>query len=180
MTLGLAVGDKQGLYLAIESTGLPLPESWSLLAKVHDLQNKPLVAMLTAGGLAHWNDVVREFRPQASVASAAAEVTRILDNHMGPQNQAYGLLCGYQEGLPKCYRINRRLGDTAASIAEEPLSSTRGLGDPELAHNATQLADEAILHGHEKLLALVEAIQAHLPTPGHPVKGPVQVRVIRP
>ena len=34
MTLGLAVGDKQGLYLAIESYGLPLLESWSLLAKV--------------------------------------------------------------------------------------------------------------------------------------------------
>ncbi len=180
MTLGLAVGDRSGLYLAIESAGLPLPANWPLLAKVHDLQSNPLVAMLTAGGLEHWKDVVQQFRPQASLASAVAEVKRILNDRMGPQNQAYGLLCGYVNGSPKCYRINRALGDNSASSAEEPLSSTRCLGDPTLAHKAAQIADKAIHQGQEKLLALVEAIQEQLPTPGHWVKGPVQVRVIRP
>ena len=178
MTLGLAVGSASGVYLAIDSAGLPLPANYSLFAKVHELQNQPLVGLLTAGGLEYWNDVVREYHPQPSIADAASEVKRILDKCMGTHNKAFGLVCGYENRSPKRYRINRNISDQCASISEESILDTQPLGVAGAACTAAQNADTAIREGQDMLVAIVEAIQSQIT--GDLVKGPVQVRIIRP
>jgi len=49
MTLALAVGNGDGIYLATESFGLPNDVAWLLRSKVHDLQHQPVVSLLMAG-----------------------------------------------------------------------------------------------------------------------------------
>lgn len=178
MTLGLAVGNKDGIYLAIDSLALSAASERSLQSKIHDLQAKPLAVLLTAGGLEHWSDVVSRYRPQSTIKASTSEVMRILDQCMQTQNQAFGLLCAYEDGIPRCYRINRSVGDQSTSIREENISVTQPLGTHAIAFAAAREADSAIQDGRNMLVALVGAIQARIPGPE--TEGPIQVRMIEP
>lgn len=183
MTLGLAVADAHGIYLAIESEGLPTAGSSSshllpllLDSKILQLQTAPEVTALCAGGLAHWLYVADHYKKQPTLVDATTEIMRLLDGCMSSENQAYGLICGFENIVPKCYRINCFLGNVSAIKQEESLDNVRAIGDPALAQLATVSASHAIGKGTEKLLSLVEAIQQRLPAKG--IRGPIHVRVM--
>ena len=182
MTLALATEDAYGIYLAIESEGLPAagpaPTHLVLSSKLLDLQSAPEVAVLAAGGLEHWCYVAANYVKQSSVTAAAIEVKRLLDLCMGQQNQAFGLVCGYENGASKCFRVNRFQNTPEATNEEVSLSIVQPLGAPDHTSAAQDCATNSIGNGINKLMALVQAIEKRFP--GQLIRRPVHVRIMRP
>jgi len=176
MTLGLAIGNESGIYLAIESEGLPC---LLIDSKIVELQTAPDVVALVAGGLEHWSCVVANYSTgQPSVTRAAEEVCYRLDKCMNDQNEAFGLVCGFEGGAAKCYRVNRSKHTKAEfSPGGCDLSKVQPLGCKSHWAPAQKCATEAIQDSTDPLLALVEAIQQRFP--GDCIRPPVHVRVMR-
>ena len=185
MTLGLLVSDENGIYLAIESQGLLGPEKvvgtrtpWPITSKIIELQAAPTVVVLASGGLDHWNDVARKYSSQPSPTAAAREIVRLLNVNMDAWNQAFGLACGYEDPVPKCYRINRPQGVEAAEfVSEETLGIVQALGEEEHAEISRRNAQRAIGEKVPPLKALVDAIEQRFP--GNNIRPPIDVRTIR-
>src|SRR5205807_1345822 len=108
MSLGLVVAsdDKRRIYLAIESEGVQCDV---LDSKLIRLQTHPEMVLLVTGGLEHWRDVRNDFTAQPTIHKASDEIVSLLNKHTKSNNQAFGLLCGFDDGSPVCYRINRSL-----------------------------------------------------------------------
>lgn len=185
MTLGLATCSDDGIYLAIESEGLPaagpsLTHKSHLLidSKILELQSNPQVIVLAAGGLEHWSYVAANYSSKSSVTSAAAEIVRLLNLCMSTKNRAYGLVCGYESGDPKCYRITRHANTQAAEAPKEvSLTQVQCIGAERHAKAAKDCAANAIGNQVQPLLALVEAIQRRFP--GEDIRRPIHVFVMR-
>lgn len=182
MTLALATADADAIYLAIESEGLPaaapVPPYRVLTSKLLELQSSPEIVVLAAGGLEHWCYVAGNFGRQATVTAAAEEVKRLLDLCMSQRNQAFGLVCGYEQGMPKCFRVNRLLNTAQATNEEVFLSVVQPLGAQDHARAAQDHATDSINGGTNKLAALVQAIEQRFPGPL--IRRPVHVRTMRP
>jgi hypothetical protein len=182
MTLGLAVADSDGIFAAIESEGLPARgttiAALTLNSKILELQSGPEILVLAAGGLDHWSHVAGCYVRQRSLTDAADEVRHLLDECMGPENRAFGLLFGFDGCSPQCYRINRFLGEDATSLSEERLADVQPIGDPTLALPAKEDAERDIAIGTDCLASLVGAIERRFPAKG--MRRPTHVRVIRP
>jgi len=141
--------------LAIESKGTG---PW-LPSKLIRLQDKPAFRLLATGGTEHWGDVCKGYAHKLTLGEACGEIVRLLEACMGPKNQAFGLLCGYNDGQPACYRINRSIGASCTTSILEPL--TPGCIQPIgcLHHKAIILAQRAIRQGHSISQALRDAIE---------------------
>jgi len=184
MTLGLATCDKDGIYVAIESQGLPVAgpivkHRFPLLldSKILVLNVHPKVVVLVAGGLDHWAYVVANYSSTLPVRDAALEIVKLLDSCMTENNKAFGIVCGYDKGTPRCYRINRHLNTIKTeSPSEEKLADITALGD--YADDAKKTALDAINNKVHPLVALVEAIERLFSRDD--IRGPVHSLVIRP
>lgn len=185
MTLGLATCDKDGIYVAIESQGLPVAgpivkNRFPLLldSKILVLNVHPKVVVLAAGGLDHWAYVAANYSSASMVSDVTKEIVRLLNLCMTEKNEAFGLVCGYDNGTAMCYRINRRFGTqtTDAPIKKKLADDIQELGI--YAATAKQTARTAIENKVPPLVALVEAIDSLLSRDS--VRGPVHSLVIRP
>ena len=165
--MGLAVADDDAIYLAIESKGLAClrsdPGVPTLQSKLVELQRNPKIAMLVAGGLKHWQDVLRLYKCQDSLDGAAAKVARLLNECMKPKNQAFGRVVGYDRGKARCLRVDRCLNTTGAKLSEANLREVDAIGDPGLACEARRQTLEAIRNGEYPLCAILRAIEAQFP-----------------
>src|SRR5262245_31289509 len=143
MTLGLAVSTDQYIALAVESMGVPCvgshPSTLGLMTKLLLLQSDPEVVALAPGGLDDWYEVARHYSPQRSVTAAAESIKQILDHCMTKNNQAFGLVCGFDAEKAICYRINRSLNTDSATVDAEDLRKIPRLG-------AENLSDVAQKH----------------------------------
>jgi hypothetical protein len=186
MTLGLAVGEEDAIYLAIESEGLPtscrgpgsLPGSRRLLleSKIIDLQFDPSFSVLCAGGLDHWCHVAANYLRRQTLLEAAEEIRELLDCCMTPNNRAFGVVCGFVKGVATCYRIDRdqaahaTISDNAIALDHvEPI----GLYDQQ----ATSLAKQLIASGTDKLHAIVAGIDSQIGQ--RLVRRPIHVRIMQ-
>ena len=174
MTIALAQADNAGIHLAAESFGLdqmPLQSMQGgtkrvLDSKVLSLQAKPPLALAIAGGLDHWAYVKWQHESQVDIHRAAAAIATLLDNCMTEENQAYGLLCGYEAGTPICYRINRPCDKHSTDLTLEDVRSTvQPLGHPKYAAAAREHALKKIKFGMPSLPAMVEGIENQIPSP---------------
>jgi len=188
MTLGLATCDDNGIYIAIESQGLPviggslLKLGFPLLldSKILQLNHQPRIVAVVAGGLEHWADVAANFDADTSVKNAAEKVIKLLDTYTNKDNQAYALVCGYEDDRPVCYRINRfeKKDKTEIPITEK-LKCIQAVGSSKYAEKAKEFAKKAIDPGkRHPLVALVESIDSFLP--GSMIRYPIHTLVIRP
>ena len=186
MTLGLATCDEDGIYLAIESQGLPTAGSLSthqaallINSKILELQSEPEIVALVAGGLEHWLYVATKYSKQSCVTAAAHEVVSLLNSCMCPHNQAFGIICGYSDGVAKCYRVNREQHVSKTELLEDvSLKEVQCLGFHEYAKLAKDDASNAINNKIPPLLALIDAIQRQFPKPN--IRPPIHVLIIRP
>jgi hypothetical protein len=133
---------------------------------------------LAAGGLEHWLEVARGYSAQTSVRLAAEAVKRLLDSCTGTENQAFGLVCGFEASKPTCFRINRFHKTKASETCEEDLCIVQPLGVKEHTEAAKNSASLAIASGRDMLRAVVESIQARFP--GTHIRPPIHVWVLRP
>jgi len=173
MSLGLVVADNDRIILAAESEGL---ERHVILSKLRKLQDEPELAIVVTGGLEHWKCVFDSYRAQPNINAACTEIARLLDANMTPSNQAFGLLCGYENGNPICCRIDRSVGTTATSCCKETLGSLQVIGHLNHAEPARLHAEAAIHEGTPPEQALHEAIQSRIP--GQYVQEPVETMII--
>ena len=173
------------IYLAIESQGLPLAgppvkHEFPLLldSKILKLNTRPQVVVLAAGGLDHWAYVVANYSSSSSVTAATSEIIDLLNSCMTEEDQAFGLVCGYEHGKPKCFRVNRfRNKQQTESPIEEQLAKPLGLGDyGEAAKGDALLAIKNNERPRHPLVALVETIDCYLPRPN--VRGPIHSLII--
>ncbi|MBM4029393.1 MAG: hypothetical protein FJ280_28955 [Planctomycetes bacterium] len=184
MTLGLATCDEHGIYLAIESQGLPLvgppvKREFRLLidSKLMLLNTEPQVIVLAAGGLDHWSYVAANYTSRPSVTEAALEIVELLDSCMSEENQAFGLVCGYENSAPPCYRINRgREQKSTDKPKPEKLSDIQEIGT--YGDEARKHARNSPFRKENPLVALIEAIETLFPRPD--IRPPIHSRVIRP
>jgi hypothetical protein len=184
MTLGLATCDKNGIYLAIESQGIPLAGppvkgDFRLLidSKLMLLNTEPKVIVLAAGGLDHWSYVAANYTNRPSVTEAALEIVELLDLCMSEENQAFGLVCGYENSAPQCYRINRDVNQKSTNKpSPEQLSDIQAIGI--YGDEAKETAMKSIMRNENPLVALNEAIETLFPNPH--IRPPIHSRIIRP
>jgi hypothetical protein len=170
--------------VAIESQGLPVAgpivkHRFPLLldSKILMLNVHPKVVVLVAGGLDHWAYVAAKYSSALPVSGATSEIIRLLDLCMTKDNKAFGLVCGYNNSIPICYRINRNWNTQKTdNPIQEQLLDIQALGV--YAVEAKQTALDAINNKVPPLVALVEAIE-HL-FPRDDIRGPVHSLVIRP
>lgn len=176
MTLGLAFATADQIFLGIESQGLPCPgpELRSglpavMISKILFLQKSPEVAVLTAGGLDHWAEVYTKYTEEKkrSVTEVANELARLLDACMNSKNQAFGLVCGFEESKPNCIRLNREVGSTCCSLKAESLDELQGIGMVNHANAARDVANAAMGQGMSPGIAILQAIKSRLPSAGH-------------
>lgn len=95
-------------------------------------------------------------------------------------NRAFGLLCGYDGGTAKCYRINRAEDQTRTTIVPEVLSKVQPLGCEIYANEAADHARRMIVAGKDGLTALKDAIQVLLDRNLECVESPVRTAVVHP
>lgn len=160
MTLGLAYGDENTVYAAIDGYGT---SKEGLARKVISLANGVIV--LAAGGMYHWRDAIAGYTAQNSVEDAATVLASLLDKCMQPSNQAFGLVCGFEETEPVCYRIDRFVGkERCEKPKRENLRTVRSIGGPQGVnpHEVASGASRAIQAGEPELKALVDAIEASI------------------
>jgi hypothetical protein len=164
MSLGLAFSDGRTIYLATESAGL---DNARLSSKILDLQRGPDFALLATGGLDHWYHVLTSYSKQPTLQAACDEIIRLLNECMSRRNQAYGLLCGFVEAKPTCYRINRPLYTNAATYSNSDiLNIVQAIGLSYHARAARLHAQNALKSGKDPALALQEAIESRIPGQG--------------
>lgn len=137
MTLGLAYGDKSAIYGAIDSFGT---SGDGMRSKIVVFPSN--LMLLTAGGMIHWRDAINKYEPQGPLGAAATALAERLDRYMNQANQAFGLLCGYEDGEPVCYRLNRAVNDNETSVLREDFDEVRPIGGPQ-GVNAIQIARQA-------------------------------------
>lgn len=159
MTLGLAVGDDDAIYGAEDSFGTT---DSGMPRKLVVLDN--MVMLLTAGGMDHWRDALSGFSPSGTVLDIATSLAERLDHHMNEHNQAFGLVCGFENGRPCCYRLNRFVGDSHFAIVEEDLRLVQPIGCPEGVdpHVVAVRALERINAGEPRSSVLLREISAQL------------------
>lgn len=180
MTLGLATCNTDGIYLAIESEGINelSPElQWQFNSKLVHINQEPEVVVLTAGGLEHWIEVVKNYKQEKSVDKVASQIVSLLNNCMSESNKAFGLVCGYNNETPECYRINRDLGqkETDEPVYEE-LESIQAIGMyPEEAINEAKILIENSFASDE---ALIKSIDKLIKSNCKDIKQPIQSYII--
>src|SRR5207302_1176992 len=97
---------------------------------------------------------------QDSLANAAQEIKRVLDGTMGVTNQAYGRLCGYDNGVPRCYRIDREPGQNASQVSG-PIDLLRHIVSVGSHHLAAESHVKQLLSsGSDERCALIAGIEA--------------------
>jgi hypothetical protein len=173
MTVGLAVASGSRIFLAIESHGLPHP----LESKIVDLRGHPDAAVLAAGGLDHWYCVRREYKQQANLLSACRKIVGLLNTYMTSENEAHGLLCGFDGGRPVCYRIDRFEHWSAATYREEAVAVVQIIGREYLASKARELAEVENMAGVDWTRAFKETIESLGPVDGY-IRMPVCSRTL--
>jgi hypothetical protein len=159
MTLGLAFGDDEQVFGAEDSFGASddgMPKKLIILA------NK--VMLLTAGGMHHWRDALAGFSPEGVLHDVAIALATRLDNCMTEENQAYGLLCGFENDAPTCYRLNRSVGTSQCVVVPEDLRVVQPIGRPEGVdpHDVARRAMDRIQAGIPVLEVLSAEIKNHL------------------
>ncbi len=175
MSLGLVVANDDNIVLAAESEGL---QYGVISSKLRKLQDDPELAIVVTGGLEHWRCVFDTYRTQLNVDAACTEVVRLLNVNMGTSNQAYGILCGYDNGNPVFFRINRPIDAIETTISsKETLRSVQVIGHSDHAEAAQTTAETAISRGTDPENALREAIKSRIP--GNYLRAPVMTMVIR-
>ena len=169
MTLGLAFSDDEQIFGAEDSFGASadgMPKKLLLLA------NK--VMLLTAGGMYHWRDALSGFSPDGTLHEIANALAKRLDSHMTENNKAFGLLCGFENGVPCCYRLNRSIGMKQCKVLRESLGLVQPIGWPEGVNPGAvaQRALERIMAGDPVPDVLSQEIERHLSSPE--LAGPVE------
>lgn len=126
MTLGLAYGDESAIYGAMDSFGT---SKEGMPSKIVVFPSN--LMLLAAGGMFHWREALRDYQPQGPVGVAATTLANAIDRHMTQANRAFGLLCGYEDGEPVCYRLNRFLSENSTSVFRENFNEVRPIGGPQ-------------------------------------------------
>jgi hypothetical protein len=122
MSLGLAFADEHRIYLVSESEGL---QHNVIPSKLRILQNEPKLAIVVTGGLEHWKSVFDFYGCQETIDAACCRVRQLLDSGMGPQNQAFGLICGYENDVPVCCRVDRPVGADTTKLLKTRLTTVQ-------------------------------------------------------
>ena len=191
MTICLATRDDKGIYLAADSVNLPafcaspsVCTTSALTCKIVELQRKPEMLLLVAGGLNHWLDVVLKFQKQNSLEDAAERVWLLLDECTSRGNQAFGRLFGYQSGMAHLCRIDRLSESdkpTRGKVEPFPTDHIEPLGRLALDLRAVEKARSAIKAGCAPLAALVQSIGECMDEkPDAEVRYPIHSCVLRP
>jgi hypothetical protein len=187
MTLGLATCDEKGIYVAIESEGLPIVRSGApnavlnsiLDSKIINIQRDPDYVLLVAGGLEHWCYVTERYKNCDSLPVAAQKIMELMDRPecMTDENRAFGLLCGYDKsGQPMCYRISRDRAKCAKCCCEEIFKEIQPIGKYD--KEAVKCAKDAIGAGTDRLAALVQAIESLMDGSRKGIRAPIHAKVL--
>src|SRR5262245_42847360 len=108
MSAGLAYADSEGIHLAIDRSGVfsGLRSKLVLIDKARNFY------LLVTGWLEPWAAAISSFQPGRKLEEAAEQLEGPLA--LGRQQvqqstkyvvMCYGLLCGFEDGEPKCLRI---------------------------------------------------------------------------
>jgi len=136
---------------------------------IHVQQHPELVAIVT-GGLEHWHQVFENYGSQSTPELARCEIQRLLGQFTEQPNEACCLLCGFVDGCPTCWRINK-LRNEPLTISDAPLSDVQPIGM--YADEATALAEHLLSEGVNPETALRKTIESILPGRTR-VRGPVE------
>jgi hypothetical protein len=169
MTLGIARADNRGLHVAIESAAIKKgppriilhapTEMGNTTGKLLDLQSIPRVLLLAGGSLDHWKKFMtswRQGRPTLALKQVADEIEVFLRDNATKDDEVFGRVCGYEGLVAVCYAIDRKQGDTEASVQRILLEETTSV--------VGAYAEEAVQRVKQKLtvLSAPDAIQAVL------------------
>lgn len=122
MTLGLATGDENGLYLAIDSSNVPMlcckgyPKP--INSKLIEARQKPVIAMLVAGGLWNWCEVVEMLGVLVTDSGALGAAALAIDSQLkrcpkpgdAGRPPSFGLICGFESATAVCIKSHRLRG----------------------------------------------------------------------
>jgi hypothetical protein len=187
MSLGLAVSDGTRIFLAIESKGVPVPCGF-LDSKLWLFPEDPPLILIVRGELCPWAKVRNHLSAAKdwSVQASADEIAKTLDACMIGDYAAwesFGLLCGHDNGKPKCYRIDR-LGYVKATVKEENFEhSVQPIGASPYAGSARQWTEAAIKSGMDRLDAIRRGINDQiledekLPPDKRQLRGPISLTI---
>jgi hypothetical protein len=110
VSLGIAVADELGIYLAIECAGVGIQmgsDRQVLDSKIIKIQDG--IFALGTGWLINWLYVRNHYRAQYSIEGAAREITGLLKRsvELHPEDPwAYGRVCGYRGEEPVIFNVS--------------------------------------------------------------------------
>jgi hypothetical protein len=162
MTLGLATADNSAIYLAIESSGSP--------NKAIVVSDSPKIVLLISNLLSCWLNIT-SLKGLYNGKPLTDKIAEDLKNKLhaststqGKDAEAFGLLCGYNNDLPTCYRYHSVLPDiskppdTSVSIGLNLTSDVQELGAQPYAALAKDRAKLLINSGTSPQCALEVSI----------------------
>lgn len=117
MTIGLAMWHESEILFAIDGSGVPeCGTSGKVIgSKLVVVQTIPKVVMIVGGGLAHWAEVLNDYKTQPDLGSAATELRRLLTAKTQLGNRAFARVCGFAGASAQLVRIDREKGDAGVS-----------------------------------------------------------------
>jgi hypothetical protein len=190
MTLGLATADKEAIYFAIESEGLPqfdlgrrsslqatITSQTVLTSKLIDLQAQPSIVLLASGDLLSWLEVLGSYQRSDSIDQAANKMQQRLDSFATTRWPEFGLLCGFEKSRAMYCRTQRTKNGPVEPSS--PLDRVQPIGlDLIRATVAANEAQAAIDNGVDPLRAIADTIGRHINEPQ--LRGPIHTMILRP
>jgi hypothetical protein len=178
MTVGLAVYNNDGIYMAIESVGTKL--STTVGKKLLQIQSVPEFYLMMAGGTEHWKSLVDQYQSQPTLEDAAKFLKAVFDRELTPKNQIFAFLFAYENSKPRYIYVEREV-----SASETSIDATRQWKAEEVLHigtygEAKTEAEKAIGNKVDMSVALRTAIETLVAQGRHWAEAPVISEKLKP